>query len=77
MFSYFYHDMDKEEREHVIPKKLEQHVCNSHKEPVTLYSYPYAEFICNKCYDVFHDKKECYALSDLSKPMERLYSTLL
>ena len=23
MFSYFYHDMDKEEREYVIPKKKE------------------------------------------------------
>jgi len=23
MFSYFYHDMEKEEREHVLPKKKE------------------------------------------------------
>eukprot|EP00347_Sterkiella_histriomuscorum_P014564 403360399 len=77
LFSYFFHDMEKEEREHVVPKKQEQKVCLPHSEPVIMYSLPYATFICQKCYDTYGDKSQCFALSDLEKPMEIMYSSLL
>jgi hypothetical protein len=47
MFSYFFHDMEKEEAQVVLPKKKDKTTCNTHGEPVVMYSYPYAEFICH------------------------------
>jgi hypothetical protein len=38
--------MEKREEEVVLPKKQEQTLCNTHKEPVILFSYPFAEFVC-------------------------------
>lgn len=70
IFSYFYHDMDSEDKDHVMPTKQEQLVCVYHSEPVVYYSLPLSEFICHRCYDTFSDTSGCYALSDLQKPME-------
>lgn len=42
-----------------------------------MYSYPYGEFICQQCYEMLRDKADCYALSDLQKPMERQYAGLM
>ena len=77
MFSYFYHDIDKEEAEYILPKRKEQPLCNTHSAPVTMFSYPYAEFVCSECYEFLGDKKDCYSLTNLKEPMDRLYAGLM
>ena len=38
-----------------------------------MFSYPFVEFVCQRCFDKLPDQKECYGLYDLEKPCEMLY----
>lgn len=77
MFSYFFHDMEKEEKDVILPKKKEQTLCKTHGEPVTMFSLPFVEFCCSRCFELLGDQKDCYGLSDLEKPSEILYSGII
>ncbi|CAI2370616.1 unnamed protein product [Moneuplotes crassus] len=64
-------------RDEWLDMKMTKELCDRHSQPVTKFSYPFIQFLCNDCYVELPDKSDVYALDELHLPVERLYATLI
>ena len=58
-------------------KRMRQPLCDSHKQPVCMFSYICMKFWCSDCYEESFEKADVYAMNELNLPVERMYGSLI
>ena len=57
-------------------KRMRQSLCDNHRLPVVMFSYPCMKFFCKQCYEESFEKSDVYALNELELPVARMWASL-